>query len=76
LRQELYLRVLRKAATSLGGHDALAVFLGVARSSLETWLNGSAPIPMDAFLACVDHLVDWDFAYVRDQHLGDTRDWH
>ncbi len=74
MRQELYLRVLRKAAISLGGEDALAVFLGVAPGPLALWLNGSAPIPMDAFLACVDHLIDWDFAHVRDSHFGEAKE--
>lgn len=74
MRQDLYLRVLKKAAISLGGGDALAFFLGVAPATVETWLNGSAPVPTSAFLACVDHLIDWDFAHVRDSRFGEGKE--
>jgi hypothetical protein len=73
MRQALYIRVLRQTANTLGDHEALAVFLNVAPSVVERWMNGSAPIPPGVFLACVDHLIDWQFAYVRDLLFDETK---
>ena len=74
MRQALYVRVLKQTAKTLGDHEALAVFLNVAPSVVERWMNGSVPIPPDVFLACVDHLIDWQFAYVRDLLFDGTKD--
>ena len=74
MRQALYIRVLEQTANTLGDHDALAVFLDVPPSVVESWMNGSAPIPPGVFLACVDHLIDWQFAYVRDLLFDGTKD--
>jgi hypothetical protein len=71
--QALYLRVLRRAATTLGDGDALAVFLNVVPAKLEGWLSGVEPVPQDVFLACVDHLLDWEFAFARDQLFDETQ---
>ena len=73
MRQALYIRVLEHTANNLGDRDALAVFLNVAPSVVEKWMNGSAAIPPEVFLACVDHLIDWQFAYVRDLPFDETR---
>jgi hypothetical protein len=73
MRQALYVRVLKQTAKTLGDHEALAVFLNVAPSVVERWMNGSVPIPPDVFLACVDHLIDWQFAYVRDLLFDETK---
>jgi hypothetical protein len=70
----LYIRVLRQAATTLGDGHALAVFLNVAPAKLEGWLSGAEPVPQDVFLVCVDHLLDWEFAFARDQLFGETQD--
>lgn len=72
MRQGLYIRVLEQTATTLGGPDALAVFLDVAPCTVERWLAGSAPVPLGAFLTCVDHLIDWEFAHVRDLLFDET----
>jgi len=73
MRQALYIRVLQQAAKTLGDHEALAVFLNVAPSVVEGWMNGSAPVPPGVFLTCVDHLLDWQFAYVRDLRFDETK---
>ena len=73
MRQALYIRVLEQTANTLGDRDALAVFLNVAPSFVASWMNGSAPIPPGVFLACVDHLIDWQFAYVRDLLFDETK---
>lgn len=73
MRQALYTRVLEQAATTLGGQDALAVFLNVAPSTVEKWMTGAAPIPTSVFLACADHLLDWQFAHVHDLFLGEAK---
>lgn len=73
MRQALYTRVLEQTATTLGGQDALAAFLNVAPSIVEKWMTGAAPIPQGVFLACVDHLLDWQFAHVHDLFFGETQ---
>jgi hypothetical protein len=73
MRQALYTRVLEQTATTLGGQDALAVLLNVAPSTVQKWMTGAAPIPLGAFLACVDHLLEWQFAHVRDLFSGETQ---
>ena len=73
MRQALYIRVLEQTATTLGDQDALAAFLNVAPSIVEKWMTGAAPIPLSVFLACVDHLLDWQFAHVRDLFFGEAK---
>jgi hypothetical protein len=73
MRQALYTRVLEQTATTLGGQEALAVFLNVAPALVEKWMTGAAPIPQDVFLACVDHLLDWQFAHLRDLFFGEPQ---
>jgi len=73
MRPALYTRVLKQTATTLGDQEALAIFLDVAPSAVEKWMTGAAPIPQGVFLACVDHLLDWQFAYVRDLFFEETQ---
>lgn len=73
MRQALYTRVLEQTATTLGDQDALAVFLNVAPSTVEKWMTGAAPVPLGVFLACVDRLLDWQFAHVRGLLLGEAK---
>lgn len=73
MRQALYTRVLERTAATLGDQEALAVFLNVAPALVERWMTGAAPIPQDVFLACVDHLLDWEFAHVRDLPSGEAQ---
>ena len=53
---DLYVRVLKKTAASLGGKHALAVFLNVRVSDVKRWLDGSVPVPAVVFLACIDRM--------------------
>jgi hypothetical protein len=50
----LHQRVLRRAATILGGIEQLRHFLDVDMSELVDWLEGVDPIPTDVFLQAVD----------------------
>lgn len=64
-RQHRYVRVLRAAATSLGGEDQLAAHLGVRPDQLARWVAGADPTPFDAFLAGLDVVALGRFARKR-----------
>lgn len=64
-RQHRYVRVLRAAATSLGGEEKLAAHLGVRPDQLARWVSGEDPAPFEAFLAGLDVVAHGRFARQR-----------
>ncbi len=54
MRNTLHQRVLRRAASILGGVEQLRHLLDVEMNQLVDWLEGIDPIPTDVFLQAVD----------------------
>jgi len=52
----LYIRCLHDACKLLGGEQALADYLGVPVSFVDSWLRGRGFPPPDIFLRCTDLL--------------------
>jgi DNA-binding transcriptional regulator YdaS (Cro superfamily) len=50
----IHLRTVQRAAEVLGGIEALQGHLGVPMTHLSLWLEGTAPVPTEVFLRCVD----------------------
>jgi hypothetical protein len=55
--RETYRNTLRRALAIAGGEAALASRLQVSAGQLKAWLDGSEPIPVQAFLDAVDLVV-------------------
>lgn len=54
VEENIYSVTLAKAASLLGGREALRVALGVRHFHLEAWLSGRSPPPAEVFLRAVD----------------------
>jgi hypothetical protein len=60
-----YARTLRNAAHSAGGAERLAALLDVPARTVEMWLRGEQPPPLEAFLAALDVVADGPYARRR-----------
>ena len=69
MTDSLYLRVLQRAAETLGSPDELRKHLQVPMSDLRLWLRGEATPPDSIFLKVVDLLADHDLADLK-RRLG------
>lgn len=54
LRRTVYTRTLHRACEELGGVPELAVYLRVAITELQRWMDGVEVPPQGVFLAAVD----------------------
>jgi len=54
----LHVRLLERAAETLGGTDELCRYLGVPEVCIRVWLRGLVSPPDDVFLKLVDLLSD------------------
>jgi len=50
-------RILRRAASLVGGPSALSALLGVSRQQLARWMSDQAVPPLQIFLRAVDFMV-------------------
>jgi DNA-binding transcriptional regulator YdaS (Cro superfamily) len=55
---EVHVRTLRRAATLVGGEQALALRIKVTPSHLALWLAGAGEPPADVFLRAVDIVME------------------
>jgi hypothetical protein len=55
----VYRRVVARAAAVVGGVEQLALLLDVSSSLVTRWIEGRAPVPVEIFLKCVDHLQNY-----------------
>ena len=53
----VHVQTLARAVLIAGSVDILALRLGVPRSTLDAWLRGEEPPPVQAFLQAVDIVV-------------------
>lgn len=58
MENEARRRVVARVALLEGGIERFAVLMGVSSGLVTRWIEGLAPIPADAFLRCVDYLMD------------------
>ena len=55
-------RTLALASRTIGGHDRLAEYLGVAQALLEEWLDGRCEPPTAIYMRALDLVARGPFA--------------
>lgn len=67
--RETHHRTLLRACTIVGDESVLARHLGVPVEAVVQWLIGTAPIPIDTFLAAVDIVLAHKLGHLHSKQI-------